>query len=615
MTPTDTPQRTLRLRLLQTTDLHGQVLGYDYFRDRPDPSCGLDRLARLIAAARAEVPGAILCDSGDFLQGTPLCDLAATDHARDAAAPHPVIAAMNLLRYDAVTPGNHEFDFGLPMLRAAAQQAHFPLTCANLHDLAHDAPLFAPFVMVTRRLRDACGRLATIRVGLFGIAPPLIAVWGRDHVAGRLRIDDPLTAARAMVTSLRAAGADVVVALNHTGIAATDDPTAENTALAVAALPGIDAVLCGHQHRLFPGPDFSGLDRVDITTGRLAGTPAVMAGTAARHLGVIDLTLGQTAAGWRVTGSHVELRTLPDPPPRPAPAFARTLRAAHDRTLTHIRQQIGETPRPLHSYFVQIGDCTALRVLAEAQSARLRPLLAGTALADLPLLSAVAPYRAGGRGGPDNYTDIPAGPLTMRSLADLYPYPNTLAAVQVTGADLADWLERSAGMFHQLTPAGGNQPLIRPEFPSYNFDVIFGLTYYIDLAQPARHDDEGNLIHPAARRIHDLRIAGQPLDPATRVVVATNSYRAAGGGFFGALATQEIALPRRDTSLSVLQAHVATARRIAPVSDPVWRFAPMPGTTALFDTGPRAFAYLADAPPMTSLGRCPDGFARFRLSL
>jgi 2',3'-cyclic-nucleotide 2'-phosphodiesterase/3'-nucleotidase len=604
---------------MQTTDLHGQILGYDYFQDRPDPHCGMDRLARLIATARAEVPGSILCDSGDFLQGTPVCDVAAQDHARDPDALHPVVAAMNLLRYDVAAPGNHEFDFGLPLLRAVIAQARFPMTCANLRELSATAPsLFAPSVLLRRRLRDQAGRLATVRVGLFGIVPPLIAVWGRDHVRCKLEFDDPVATARRMVANLRACGADIVVALNHTGIAPPDEPAAENTALLVAALPGIDAVLCGHQHRLFPGPDFAGLAGVDAVSGLLQGKPAVMAGTSARHLGIIDLTLGQIGGRWGVTGSQVTLRSLPAPPepgPRPAPAFARTLSAAHDRTLTHIRRKVGETVQPLHSYFVQIGDCTALRVVAEAQTHRLRALLADGPLADLPLLSAVAPFRAGGRGGADNYTDIAIGLLTIRHLADLYPYPNMLAAVVVTGAQIADWLERSAGMFHRLIPGKPDQPLIRTDFPSYNFDVIFGLTYGIDLTQPARYDPDGSTIVPGATRITNLCIGGRPLERDARVVVATNSYRAAGGGFFTNLASREHALPVRDSNLSVLTDYVQLQHRITPQTDPVWRFVPMPGTTALFETGPRAYAYLTEAPGLQAIGRAPDGFARFRLTL
>ncbi len=614
--------RTLRLRLLQTTDIHGQVLGYDYFQDRPEPGLGLDRLARLIATARAEAPGAILCDSGDFLQGTPLCDLAALEFARDPAMPHPVIAAMNLLRYDAVVPGNHEFDYGLPLLRAAAAQAQFPVTCANLFASPDDALLFAPHVLLTRRLRDLTGQSATLRIGIFGLAPPLIAVWGRDHVAGHLRIADPVATAQRMVRVLRAAGADVIVALNHTGIAPRDEPSGENTALAVAGVPGIDAVLCGHQHRVFPGADIAPMAGVDPAAGRLAGTAAVMAGSSARHLGMIDLTLqhnvGPQDGGWRVNGAQVSVRRLPTPPeavPRPLPAFDRLLRATHDRTLTHIRREVGTITRPLHSYFAQIGDCAALHLLATAQSDHVRPMLADTPLGRLPLLSAVAPFRAGGRGGADNYTDIAAGSLTMRNLIDLYPYPNRVAAVQVTGRMVADWLERSAGMFHQLHPDQPDQPLLRADFPSYNFDVIFGLTYRIDLSQPARYDPDGRCVDAGAVRITDLRLAGQPLDPDASVVVATNSYRAAGGGFFTALADHEIALPIRDTGLSALTAHVAAQKVIAPRPTPTWRFVPLPGTSAIYETGPRAFAYLTDAPALTPLGRGANGFARFRLAL
>lgn len=626
MTVHDRPRRTLRLRLLQTTDMHGQVVGYDYVQDRPAPDRGLDRLARLIATARAEVPGAVLCDCGDFLQGTPLCDLAALpDTGPDApGSAHPVIAAMNLLRYDAVALGNHEFDYGMAVLRAALEQARFPVTCANLRSTRGDPPLGLPWVMVTRDLRDQAGRRARLRIGLFGLAPPLIAVWSRDQVAGQITLQDPLTTARQIVSDLRAAGADVIVALNHTGIA-RGRGAAENTALTVAALPGVDAVLCGHQHRLFPGPDFADLPTsgpegaIDAELGRLAGKPAVMAGTAARHLGVIDLTLQGSPGDWRVSAAQVAIRSLsgtgPDSP-RPQLAFARTLRGAHDRTLGHIRRRVGTLTAPLHNHFARIGDCAALQLVAAAQRARVQQLLAGTPWQALPLLSAVAPFRAGGPGsGTDHVTDIAPGPLTMRHLADLYPYPNTLAAVQVTGAELACWLERAAAMFHRLTPGVPDQPLIRSDFPSYNFDVIFGLTYQIDLSQPACDVATGPGAAPASRRITDLRLGDQPLNPAALYVVATNSYRAAGAGFFDLLATRGIPLATRESNLSVLTAHVCAQGPITPCPMPVWRFAPLPGTSAIFATAPSALAHAAARPDLQPLGCDTDGLARFRLML
>lgn len=121
-------------------------------------------------------------------------------------------------------------------------------------------------------------------------------------------------------------------------------------------------------------------------------------------------------------------------------------------------------------------------LLAEAQAANMRRLLVGRVEADWPLLVAVAPFKAGGRGGPMNYTDIPPGPLTTRHVADLHIHPNSPVALRMTGADLARWLERSVSLFHSIAPGSRDTNLVDPAFPSYNFDMIHGLSFAIDLS-------------------------------------------------------------------------------------------------------------------------------------
>ena len=284
----------------------------------------------------------------------------------------------------------------------------------------------------------------------------------------------------------------------------------------LARLDGVDAVFLGHQHLLFPGEDFVGVPGADAERGTLHGKPAVMAGFWGSHLGVIDLGLELDAGRWRVAQAQVEARPIAR---RDASGVAIALvesdasvldaaEAAHAATLRYVRTPVGRLATPLHTYLALIGDDPTVELVNEAQRAYAAPLAAARAdLAALPVLSASSPFKCGGRGGPDFYTDIAQGPIAIKDVADIYPYPNSVRVVKVDGLTLREWLERSASIFRRIDPhARDEQPLLGPAFASYNFDVIDGVEYAIDVTEPARYDELGALVAPQARRIRDLDI-------------------------------------------------------------------------------------------------------------
>jgi len=238
-------------------------------------------------------------------------------------------------------------------------------------------------------------------------------------------------------------------------------------------------------------------------------------------------------------------------------------------------------------------------------------------LAHLPLLSAAAPFKAGGRGGPDYFTDIPAGPLWIRNAGDLFAFPNGLHVLHATGADLRDWLERAASAFHRIEPGRDGQPLLDRDFSSYNFDVIFGLTYRIDLAAAPLYSADGEAYFPGPGRIRDLAYRGEPVTDGQGFLVVTNSYRAAGGGHFTAPARCESVLASPATVRDVLARHMERESPLAPRPQPTWRFVPMPGTSVIFETGPGALRHREriGALGLQPAGRSEDGFQRFRLQL
>ncbi|WP_311760904.1 bifunctional 2',3'-cyclic-nucleotide 2'-phosphodiesterase/3'-nucleotidase [Paracoccus broussonetiae] len=601
------------LKILATTDLHMYILDHDYLADRPSQRFGLSRAATVIATERATAANSLLLDNGDSLQGGPMGDFLADAGWRGRSG-HPAIAAMNTLRYDAATLGNHDFSHGLRYLNNALRDADFPIVSTNLLS-RRGLPVHA-CVMLQRMMRDRRGGAWPLRIGILGFLPPQTVDW-EPELRQATRIGDILEHAQAGIAALRTGGADLVIALSHSGIGDLQPvPMMENAATALAALPGIDAVIAGHTHRVFPSDQHPAGPGIDPQRGTLAGKPCVMPGFWGSHLGVIELALQRSSAGkWSVANFRCRaepVRALP-----PHQPVIRTAQPAHRATLQHFRRRIGRSDVALTSFFTMLGHDPGLRLVCMAQRWHARRLLAAGPWRDLPILSAAAPFRAGGRGGPDHYTDVPAGPLTLRSLADLYLFPNRLCAILVSGADVACWLERSASIFLRIAPGAQDQPLIDPEFPSYNFDLIDGVGWQLDLSQPSRYAADGRLLDPDARRVTNLRHRGRPVTPDQRFVLVTNSYRLSDSGVFSAIAARRrVVLQGGARTRDVLRQYVATQRMVAPPGPLGWNFLSMPGTTIRYATGPGAARHLELLGfRYDQIGQTPDGFLDLRLYL
>ncbi|HEU4519209.1 MAG TPA: bifunctional 2',3'-cyclic-nucleotide 2'-phosphodiesterase/3'-nucleotidase [Microvirga sp.] len=612
----------VRLRILETTDLHVNVFPYDYYRDAADDTVGLARTAALVKAARAEAPNSLLFDNGDLIQGSPLGDFVAYQRGMRKGDAHPMVAAMNVLSYDGGTVGNHEFNYGLDVLANALGSAAFPIVCANVTDAA-GASLYRPWLVLDRTVADEGGAQHRLRVGVIGFVPPQIMQWDKAHLEGRVAATDIVDAARRHVPDLRRAGADLVVALCHSGIAGGERRGGEeNAALHLAQVDGIDVILTGHQHLVFPGgKDFAGIPGVDNQRGTLHGKPAVMAGFWGSHLGLIDLDLAREGGAWRILASRSEARPIYERVERKVvakvPSEAAVLAAAqadHDATLAYVREPVGTTAVPIHSYYALIADDASVKIVADAQAWYVADLLKATPHRDLPLLSAAAPFKAGGRGGPAYFTDIKPGPLAIKDMADIYIYPNTIRAVRVTGAQLREWLERSAGIYNRIDPAKeGEQELINPRFPAFNFDVIAGVTYRIDPTQPSRYDLDGKLVAPEAHRIRDLAYRGSPVADDQVFVVATNNYRAAGGGNFPGNHGKTTILDAPDLTRDAIMRFIIARKEVAPKADGSWSLVIPAGVTAVYVTGPGAAAYQPAGIRVERIGDAADGFVKYRV--
>ncbi|MGC1426982.1 MAG: bifunctional 2',3'-cyclic-nucleotide 2'-phosphodiesterase/3'-nucleotidase [Albidovulum sp.] len=619
------------LRIMETTDLHVHVFPYDYYSDKPVDTVGLARTASIIADIRAEATNALLVDNGDFLQGNPMGDYIAYERGMKEGDLHPVIQAMNTLNFDASTLGNHEFNYGLDFLMKSVAGATFPIVSANVVTKMGAGPrdddtLLKPYVILDRMVSDGAGATYPIRVGLIGFAPPQIMNWDRRHLEGRVQTRDIVQTAEAWVPQMREEGCDIILALNHSGIGSAEHTDGmENAAVPLARVDGIDAVMTGHSHLVFPSATYEGFAEVDPAAGTVSGKPAVMAGFWGSHMGLIDLLLERDGNSWRVISFTTEARPISKRNEDRSitalvesdPAVLASVQTEHDETLSYVRRAVGKTSAPLHSYFALVADDPSVQIVSIAQKWYIEEMMKGSAYESLPILSAAAPFKAGGRGGPEYYTDVPAGDVAIKNVADLYLYPNTIRAVKVTGDQLKGWLERSAGIFNQVVPGQADQILLNPEFPSYNFDVIDGVSYEIDLSQPSRFGPKGEDLNPDASRIINLTYNGQPVDPEMEFIIATNNYRASGGGDFPGAKGDTIVFEGPDTNRDIIVRYIVEAGTINPAADANWHFRALPGTSVLFDTGPKAADYIGDLKAVTiePAGDGPDGFARFRITL
>ncbi|MBU6247908.1 MAG: bifunctional 2',3'-cyclic-nucleotide 2'-phosphodiesterase/3'-nucleotidase [Xanthomonadaceae bacterium] len=583
--------------VLETTDIHSNLLGYDYYKEKADPTLGYERTVTLIRQARREFPNTFLFDDGDTIQGSVLADYQAL--ARPVACDQElaVYRAMDAVGYDGGTAGNHEFNYGLGFLSQVTGTPmnvdggrhqhcagpHFPLVLSNVYSARDGQPIFKPWTVVTKTIEaytpDGSRIEVPLKVGIIGFTPPPILEWDTQKLQGKVTVSGVVEAARKYLPQLEAAHPDLVVAILHGGLDTHPYTNRmENGGWYLAGVPGIDALLLGHSHTEFPGPHYAGMKDVDASRGFVRGVPAVMGGFFGKDLGVIRLALVRRDGRWVVDkrDTHSEVRPICRPAGKgqapdcvaPDPAIEPLVARVHEATIAYVNTPIGDTSVRLSSYFADEGNMTALAPVNAAQADYVRSELPKThpELAGVPVLSAAAAFRTG-FGGPDDYTDVPPGPLTLRNAADLYFYPNTLAAVRTDGAGVKAWLEQSARRFNRIDPArAGEQELINTHYVGYNFDQLQGgIAYTIDLTKPV------------GERITSLTYHGKPVTPEQPFIVATNNYRANGGGHFPGLDGRSVVLASPDGAREILARWIERRKHLGPADlEPTsWHFAPV----------------------------------------
>jgi 2',3'-cyclic-nucleotide 2'-phosphodiesterase / 3'-nucleotidase / 5'-nucleotidase len=531
-TPPGSPA-TMELVVAATTDIHGRVRGWNYDLDAPDPAVGLARAATIVDSLRDATDGRVLLiDAGDIIQGNALGFVAARVAASDA--PHPVIAAMNAMRYDAAAVGNHEFNYGVPFLERTVSQARFPLLAANARRPDGSRP-FRAWTLVDR---------AGVKVGIVGATTPGSMVWDRDNLRGRIVLGDIVPAVREAVGEARAAGAQLIVVTMHSGLSepATYDTVttglpSDNVAARIAReVPGVDVIAYGHSHKEMPDTTINGV---------LLMQPKNWV----QSVAVANLRLVREAGAWRVVSKSSRLvRTAGR---AESPAVLAVTEPAHRATVAWVTTPIGRTDVAWRADSARVVDTPLLDFVLEVQRRAANADLAAAAAFSLD-------------------ASIDSGAITAARMQALYPYDNTLRAIRISGRQLREYLEFSARYY--VTDASGAIS-VDPKVPGFNFDVVAGADYVLDLSRPQ------------GQRVSRLEVRGRPVAPTDSFTLALTNYRQTGGGSYTMIADAPIVYDRQQDIRQLLTDEVRRAGTLRPQDyfTRNWRIEPSAVVGALYE--------------------------------
>lgn len=567
------------LSILATSDVHQYLMPYDYMEDSADETIGFSKIYTLIEEERSNNSNTLLVDNGDLIQGSLIGNYEYQIEPIEEGETQTIIKAYNHAGYEAAAIGNHELqDYSMDFLEKAMAGADFPFLSANIM-LADDEDEYYtdPYTIITKNINGK-----DLRIGVVGFVPPQSMLWGKDHLEGNVVINDIVEQAEKVIPEL-ADQTDLVVVLSHSGI--SDEPVdsseaRENASYYIAQMDEVDALITGHQHGTFPD-DYEDLEGVDAEAGTIYGVPTVMPGSWGSALGVIDLEIEENKGSWEVVGHEVRHRAV-DEDVESHPEIEEIAQDIHDEVIEYVRTPIGDTERDITSYLSRVMDSSVTQIINDAQLWWAEEEFAEGEYSDLPIISAAAPFRAG-REDADYFTEVTTGGVTIGDVTDIYIYDNQIRVMELNGEQIIEWLERSAENFNRIDPdSEESQELLNSDFSAYNFDVIDGIEYEIDVTKEV------------GERIVNATYEGEELTSEMEFLVVTNDYRAGGGGDFPPCVEEDpVYSPSGEVNREIIMNYIEEKETINPAPDYNWHISPFePAGEVTFRSHPEAMDYI-----------------------
>ncbi len=570
-----------KLTIMSTTDVHQYLMPYDYMANEPNEEVGFSKAYTVIQEIRENSANTLLVSNGDFIQGSLLGLHEYQIDPIQEGETQTIVKAYNKAGYEAAAVGNHELqDYPMDFFEKAVAGADFPFLAANIYMADNQSEHYVkPYTILDKQINGK-----NIKIGVVGFIPPQTMRWGKDNLEGNVVIKDIVPTAKEIIPEVREQS-DIVVVLSHSGIssAPVDSYDArENASYYVAQIDGVDAMITGHHHNVFPD-DYKDLEGVDAEAGTIFGVPTVMPGSWGSSVGVIDLMLEDENGSWTVTDSSIRYEKITKDT-KSSPVIEEIAKERHEATIAYVETPIGESEIDITSYLARVQDSTVTQIVNEAQLWWAKDEFSSGEYSDLPILSASAPFQAG-RESADYFTEVWKGDMTIGDVTDIYIYDNEISVMQLNGAQVIEWLERSAENYNQIDPnKSGEQELLNPEFSAYNYDVIEGIEYQIDVTKPK------------GERIVNATYQGEPLSEDMEFLVVTNNYRAGGGGDFPPCVEEDpVYAPSGVTNRQVIVDYIQAKGTVNPQPTYNWSIKPFePAGTITFRSHPDAMEYIND---------------------
>jgi 2',3'-cyclic-nucleotide 2'-phosphodiesterase (5'-nucleotidase family) len=489
--------KATKVEILVTTDIHGRIMDWDYLTASA-ADVGLAKIFTLIKGERKKTPNTILIDNGDILQGTPLVTYYNTID-KDWKN-HPMIEVYNAMQYDAIILGNHEFNFGLDLLKRVIGSSKSPVLSANTVDAKREKTWSAVKAYSVKKLKI---NDETIKVGIIGLTTNAIPNWeDTSHYAG-LQFKDQLEVAKSIIKEIKDK-VDLIIISSHSGVEILGEESiqGENQIAAIAnACPEVSLIIAGHNHITIDNsnPIMNSKKEVLYPKGIINGKPILESNCWGKFLGKAELSIAKIAGKWQVT--DLATSNLSTKGVAADPGIVAITKPYHDTTIKYLNTKIGTAAADFDSIDGTLKETSLVNLVNDVQRYYGEAMLSTAAVFNLKAV-------------------INTGAIRLQDIYSLYIYENFMYTIKITAAQLKQYLEHSAKYYKQFMPGDSSIGINNNGIRDYNYDMVQGIDYVIDITKP-----EG-------QRIKNLVYNGQSVQDSAIFTCALNNYRFNGGGGF-----------------------------------------------------------------------------------